>query len=182
MAFCWLSTTKRSLNSHQTLFLKRGWGLGTRLAMLCVLVMVMSCLPQSQKGKEYLLALKKKRQKHAYLTNTWRFSAQFMMFNMSHSASASHSFWISWDLVSWWFNERPFWLPMTSLAFLKNSIAISLCSNSGPVVLSQNFGSNTRIGPGTCRPKLAKLIPPLPPCSKWSACVCWVHEYYRGVW
>ena len=28
---CWLSTTKKLLNSHQTLFLVRGWGLGTRL-------------------------------------------------------------------------------------------------------------------------------------------------------
>ena len=28
---CWLRTTKTSLNSHQILFLVRGWGLGTRL-------------------------------------------------------------------------------------------------------------------------------------------------------
>jgi len=28
---CWLSTTKKSLNSHQTLFLMRGQSLGTRL-------------------------------------------------------------------------------------------------------------------------------------------------------
>ena len=31
MAFCWLGTTKKSLNGHQTPFLVRGWGLGTRL-------------------------------------------------------------------------------------------------------------------------------------------------------
>ena len=30
-AFCWLNTTKKSLNGHQILFLVRGWGLGTRL-------------------------------------------------------------------------------------------------------------------------------------------------------
>ena len=29
---CWLSTSKKLLNSHQTLFLVRGWGLDTRLA------------------------------------------------------------------------------------------------------------------------------------------------------
>ena len=31
MAFCWLGTTKKSLNGHQTPFLVRGWGVGTRL-------------------------------------------------------------------------------------------------------------------------------------------------------
>ena len=31
MAFCWLGTTKKSLNGHRTFFLVRGWGLGTRL-------------------------------------------------------------------------------------------------------------------------------------------------------
>ena len=33
MAFCWLGTTKKSLNGHQTPFLvrSRGWGLGMRL-------------------------------------------------------------------------------------------------------------------------------------------------------
>ena len=31
MAFCWLGTSKKSLNGHQTLFLVRGWGQGTRL-------------------------------------------------------------------------------------------------------------------------------------------------------
>ena len=32
MVFCWLSTTKKLLNGHETPFLMRGWGLGTRLA------------------------------------------------------------------------------------------------------------------------------------------------------
>ena len=34
MAFCWLDTTKESLNGHQTPFLMRGCGLGTRLYLL----------------------------------------------------------------------------------------------------------------------------------------------------
>ena len=35
---CLLSTTKKLLNSHQTLFLVRGWGLGLRLGGLEVLM------------------------------------------------------------------------------------------------------------------------------------------------
>jgi len=32
---CWLSITKKSLNSHQTLYIVRRWGLGLRLMMAC---------------------------------------------------------------------------------------------------------------------------------------------------
>ena len=35
MAFCWLDTTKKLLNGHQTPFLVRGWGLATRLYQSC---------------------------------------------------------------------------------------------------------------------------------------------------
>ena len=41
MAFCWLGTTKKLLDGHQTPFLVRGWDLGTRLVWMWMWVHVL---------------------------------------------------------------------------------------------------------------------------------------------
>ena len=65
---CWLSTTKKSLNSHQTLFLVRGRGLGTRpwfwesgCTFRAFLVLASSLSPRAD-----LLVVKKK---NSYMNN-----------------------------------------------------------------------------------------------------------------
>ena len=48
---CWLGTTKKELNGHQTLFLVRGWGLGTRL-YLPLHCSESGCVWQSRSGPQ----------------------------------------------------------------------------------------------------------------------------------